>query len=107
MTALLAIGVVPSCWNSAPLTMPLILKCVTEPASAGLGVITRPDAVATSANVVALVTAGVSAIGLTTRSKVSIAVKRIALMVFDTVTLIVVVPNWFGCGVIARLRLEP
>ena len=61
----LIIGVVPSFWNSVPLVMLVILKCVTSVLSAALRLMTRPVVDCTSSLVVALVTLGVSAIALT------------------------------------------
>ena len=60
----LIIGVVPSFWNSVPLVMLVILKCVTSVPSAALRLMTRPVVDCTSSSVVALVTLGVSAIGV-------------------------------------------
>ena len=59
------IGVVPLFWKSAPLTMLVILKCVTSLPSATLREITRPEVVCVLTVVVALVTLGVSATGFT------------------------------------------
>ena len=61
----LVIDVMPSFWNRVPFVMPVILKCVTSAPSAALRLMTRPLVVWTSSLVVALVTDGVSATGLT------------------------------------------
>ena len=58
------IGVVPSFWNSVPLVMLVILKCVTSAPSTALREMTRPLVVCVSSSVVALVTEGVSATGV-------------------------------------------
>jgi hypothetical protein len=86
----LLIAVEPLFLNSAPLVMLVILKCVTSPPSAALRLITRPDALCTSSFVVALVTDGVSATGLTVKTKVSVILSP--LLPF-TVTVMVEVPN--------------
>ena len=65
MNVPLVICVVPSFWYSVPLVMPVILKCVTSAPSAALREITSPLVVCVSSLVVALVTDGVSATGLT------------------------------------------
>ena len=65
MKSPLAIGVVPSFWNSVPLVMLVILKCVTSAPSPALRQMTRPLVVCVSSSVVALVTDGVSATALT------------------------------------------
>src|SRR5262249_59096712 len=65
MKSPLAIGVVPSFWNSVPLATFVILKCVTSDPSAALREITSPDVVCTCASVVAGVTDGVSPTGVT------------------------------------------
>ena len=49
----------PSFWNSVPLVMAVILKCVTSAPSAALREMTRPLLVCVSSFVVALVTDGV------------------------------------------------
>src|SRR6267143_3109930 len=67
MKSPLLIGVVPLFWNSVPLVMPVILKCVTSAPSAALRLITRPEVVCVSSLVVALVTDGVSATALTVK----------------------------------------
>src|SRR5438132_1081665 len=65
MKPLLPIWVVPSCLKSVPLVIAVILNCVTSVLSAAFREITRPDVVCVSSVVVALVTDGVSAIGVT------------------------------------------
>ena len=65
MNVPLLIGVVPSFLYSVPLLIPVILKCVTSAPSAALREITSPLVVCVSSLVVALVTDGVSATGLT------------------------------------------
>ena len=64
MKSPLAMAVVPLFWNKLPLVMPVTLKCVTSVLSAALRESTRPDVVCVAGVVLALVTAGVSAIGL-------------------------------------------
>jgi len=51
------ICVVPSAWNSVPLLIPVILKCVTSTPSAAFREITRPPLDWVSSSVVAFVTA--------------------------------------------------
>src|SRR5437016_4776704 len=65
MKSPLLIGVTPLFWNSVPLTMLVIWKCVTSAPSAALRLMTRPAAVCVSSLVVVLVTEGVSATALT------------------------------------------
>src|SRR5438874_1096761 len=65
MKSPLLIKVKPSCLNSAPLVMLVILKLVTSGPSIGLRVITRPEVLCVSSLVVAFVTDGVSATGAT------------------------------------------
>src|SRR6202521_6038172 len=61
----LVITAVPSFLNRVPPVMLLILKCVTSVPSAAFRLITSPEVVWVSSLVVALVTEGVSATGLT------------------------------------------
>ena len=65
MKSPLLIGVVPSCWKSKPAVIPVILKCVTSGPSAALREMTSPLVVWVSSNVLAPVTLGVSATGVT------------------------------------------
>src|ERR1700674_4056010 len=65
MKLLSAMTVVPSFLKSVPPVMLLILKCVTSVPSAAFRLITSPEVVWVSSLVVALVTEGVSATGLT------------------------------------------
>src|SRR4029450_3858963 len=97
------IGVAPSFWNSVPCWMFVILKCVTSPLSAALGVITRPLVVWTCAGVVAFVTDGGSATALTVIEAATMSPPRPALaLVVDAWTSKLAVPKKFGLGVNLR-----
>src|SRR5437588_3562889 len=65
MKSLLLIWVVPSVLNNVPPVMFVILKLVTSAPSAALRLITNPDVLCVLTIVVAFVTDGVSATGLT------------------------------------------
>src|SRR6267143_3689366 len=67
----LLIGVLPLFWNSVPLVMPVILKFVTSAPSPTFLVMTRPVVVCVSSFVVAFVTDGVSATGVTLKVTVA------------------------------------
>src|SRR5947208_948822 len=102
----LAIGVTPSFWNSVPLVMAVILKCVTSGPSTGLRLITRPLVVCVSSGVVASVTLGVSATGVT------VIVARAAgpptpasVLLVDERTWKLPRPKKFGLGVYFRPAL--
>ena len=71
----LLICVVPSFWNSVPLVMFVILKCVTSVPSAAFRETTSPEVDCVSSLVVAFVTDGVSATGLTVICAVAAAPK--------------------------------
>src|SRR6266576_4748992 len=71
MKSPLLIGVVPLLWNRVPLVMPVILKFVTSAPSPALRVMTRPEVVCVSSFVVAFVTDGVSATGVTLKTTVA------------------------------------
>src|SRR5438105_7918147 len=104
MKSPLLIGVAPSCLNSAPLVMFVILKCVISAPSTGLRLMTRPDVLWVSSFVVALVTEGVSPTWLTVNKKISVMLWLLASL---TVTVMVDVPNLSATGLIIRVRVEP
>src|SRR5260221_546759 len=106
MKSLFAIGVVPSVWNSVPFVIPVILKWVTSVPSAAFRPITRPLVVCVSSLVVALVTDGVSATGVTVSRNVSLMLTGVPPIVLVAVTVIVVVPNWFSAGVSVKVRVD-
>src|SRR5437870_2224602 len=100
----LLIRVTPLFWNSVPLTMLVIWKCVTSFPSAALRLMTRPAAVCVSSLVVVLVTDGVSATALT----VIVAVARpppspAAVLLSEDWTLKLPLPKKLAAG----LNLRP
>ena len=85
--------VVPLLLKSVPPVMPVILKCVTSAPSTALRERTRPDVDCVSSGVVAVVAVGVSAIGFTVSTNVSLIVCVVPATVSVTVNVMVVVPN--------------
>ena len=92
MNELFAIAVVPLFLNSVPPVMLVILKLVTSAPSTAFLVMTRPVVDCVSSFVVVLVTDGVSGTVPTVSTKVSLMLTAVLLMVFVTVTVMVVVP---------------
>src|ERR1700687_1520102 len=108
----LAIGVVPLFWNRVPLGMLVILKLVTSGPSTTLRLITRPDVVCVFSLVVAGVTEGVSATGVTL--KLTVAGNKLffgsgeplVVPLSRTMYLKLAVPKKFGFGVNSTLVPE-